>query len=187
MERTIGERIKNLRELKSEERVRENGTTIKFTQEDLARSMDVSRDQIKKWENNQVSLNAEKIIKLADFFNVSTDYLLRGGDPDTLVFMNKTGLSNETVNTLTNEAAHCPIPYMRKAIDALVAHPVALLMLYEYLYEFDLPTMEGTDSEGKWNSLDKNDMDRIKRLRVLDELEVCKVILRKNTEGRERK
>lgn len=93
-------RIKKLRELKSEERKRANGTTILFSQRELAEALDVSQKTVDKWEHDQVMLNSEKIVALADFFNVSTDYLLRGGNPDSLVLMNETGLPESTIQRL---------------------------------------------------------------------------------------
>lgn len=89
---TIGDRIKFLREEKSELR--------KITQADLSKVMGVDAKQISKWENDEVQLNAEKIVKLADFFGVSVDYLLRGGKVENLVMINETGLTDQTIDRL---------------------------------------------------------------------------------------
>ena len=89
---TIGDRIKDLRE--------ERSTSRRMTQADLAKAMGVQEKQISKWENNEVKLNADRIVKLADFFGVSVDYLVRGGKIDNLVMMNETGLSDQTIDRM---------------------------------------------------------------------------------------
>ena len=91
---TIGQRITELRKHKSKQIGR------RFTQADLAKKMNVEEKQISKWETDEVRLSADKIIRLADFFNVSTDYLLRGGNIENLVMMNETGLSDQTIDRL---------------------------------------------------------------------------------------
>lgn len=60
----LGNRIKTLRE--------ESG----MKQEDLANKMSVSPSAIGMYETNKREPNNELILKLAQFFNVSTDYLL---------------------------------------------------------------------------------------------------------------
>ena len=89
---TIGERIRRLREEKSE--------TRKITQADLSKVMGVDAKQISRWENDEIQLNAEKIVKLANFFDVSVDYLCRGGKVENLVMINETGLSDQTIDRL---------------------------------------------------------------------------------------
>ncbi len=48
-----------------------------WTQEDLAEQMGVSRQSVSKWESAQSIPDLEKILRLAQLFGVSTDYLLR--------------------------------------------------------------------------------------------------------------
>ena len=103
MDKEIGGRIKRLREQYSENHLRENGTTIKFTQTDLASVMNVGQRQISKWENGEVDLSPEQIVKLSKFFNVSTDYILQGGDERNLVMMNETGLPESTILALNRQ------------------------------------------------------------------------------------
>lgn len=49
-----------------------------WSQEELAERMDVSRQSVSKWESTQSIPDLNKIIKLADIFGVSTDFLLKG-------------------------------------------------------------------------------------------------------------
>ena len=48
-----------------------------LSQEELANKLGVSRQSVSKWEGAQSTPDMDKIIKLADLFGVSTDYLLR--------------------------------------------------------------------------------------------------------------
>ena len=66
-------RIKNLRETSNE------------TQEELGKILNVSKATISKYENGTVEMSNDTLIKLANHFNVSTDYLLgRTNIPDML-------------------------------------------------------------------------------------------------------
>ncbi len=47
-----------------------------YTQEELAEALDVSRQSVSKWESAQSIPEIAKIIKMAEIFSVSTDYLL---------------------------------------------------------------------------------------------------------------
>ena len=60
----LGERIKKLREEKN------------LKQEELAKILSVSPSTIGMYEINKREPNNELILRLADFFSVSTDYLL---------------------------------------------------------------------------------------------------------------
>ena len=62
----IGTRIQELRKKKN------------ISQEELANVMNVSRQAVSKWESNLSVPDIEKIIDLSEYFQVSTDYLLKG-------------------------------------------------------------------------------------------------------------
>ncbi|MEG0592958.1 MAG: helix-turn-helix transcriptional regulator [Coprobacillus sp.] len=62
----IGERIAILRKEK------------RISQEQLANEIEVSRQAVSKWELNQSVPDLDKVIVLSKYFNVSTDYLLKG-------------------------------------------------------------------------------------------------------------
>lgn len=62
----LGERIQKLRKKKH------------ISQEELVRQMAVSRQSISKWELGESIPDTEHLVKLNDYFKVSTDYLLRG-------------------------------------------------------------------------------------------------------------
>lgn len=45
-------------------------------QKDIANYLNVSQNTYSQYENGVISLTAEVLIKLADYYNVSVDYLL---------------------------------------------------------------------------------------------------------------
>lgn len=47
-----------------------------LTQKELAEEVGVQQGAINKWESKQTEPNIEKLVKLADYFDVSVDYLL---------------------------------------------------------------------------------------------------------------
>jgi transcriptional regulator with XRE-family HTH domain len=57
-----------------------------FSQDDLADKLGITRQSISKWESNQVTPELEKIVKLAELFGTSTDYLLHPSATDELMF-----------------------------------------------------------------------------------------------------
>ncbi len=62
---TLGEKITQLR------------TAANMTQEEMAEKLSVSRQSVSKWEMNQALPQIDKVLLLCEFFNVSTDELLK--------------------------------------------------------------------------------------------------------------
>lgn len=60
----FGDRVKQLREAHN------------FSQVQLATRLHVSKQAISNWENNNIMPSIEMLVKLADLFGVSTDFLL---------------------------------------------------------------------------------------------------------------
>lgn len=75
----FGEIIKNLR------------TTRGLNQVQLANDLDVSKQTISNWENNNILPSIEMLIKIAQLFSVSTDYLL---ELDNRRYIEVTGLTD---------------------------------------------------------------------------------------------
>ncbi|MCY7743686.1 helix-turn-helix transcriptional regulator [Bacillus licheniformis] len=65
----LGDRLRELRESK------------KLTQDKLADVLGISRGTYAHYEINKRKPDYDMLIKIADFYGVSTDYLLRGIDP----------------------------------------------------------------------------------------------------------
>ena len=60
----FGDRVKQVREAHN------------YSQVQLATMLHVSRQTVSNWENNNIMPSIEMLIKLADLFGVSTDFLL---------------------------------------------------------------------------------------------------------------
>ena len=54
-----------------------------ISQEELADKVGVSRQAVSKWESEQSTPDLEKVIIMSDFFEVTTDYILKGIEPVT--------------------------------------------------------------------------------------------------------
>ena len=52
-----------------------------ISQEELADKVGVSRQAVSKWESEQSTPDIEKVILLSDFFDVTTEYLMKGIEP----------------------------------------------------------------------------------------------------------
>lgn len=80
-------RLKNLRQSK------------KLNQVQLAQRLGVKKQSVSNWENSNIMPSIDMLIKIADFFSVSTDYLLgrniqQESAPNTLDI---TGLTPEQI------------------------------------------------------------------------------------------
>lgn len=84
----IGAKIKELREKKG------------VTQQDLAKEFGVRREVVSMWESGERDIKTANTIRLAEFFNVSCDYLLRGIEANNLDVHRETGLSEQTIRLL---------------------------------------------------------------------------------------
>lgn len=62
----IGEQLRTLR------------TANKMTQKELAGELSVAFQTISNWENNSIDPSVNMILRIAEYFNCSTDYLLKG-------------------------------------------------------------------------------------------------------------
>ncbi len=62
---TLSEKISNLRKQKG------------WSQEELGEHLEVSRQSVSKWESGESIPSIDKIIRLSEIFNVTTDYLIK--------------------------------------------------------------------------------------------------------------
>lgn len=62
----IADRIQNLRKAKG------------ISQEELADKIGVSRQSVSKWESEQSVPDVDRVIAMSDYFEVTTDYILKG-------------------------------------------------------------------------------------------------------------
>ena len=76
------------------DRIRELRNSRSLSQVELARQLHVSKQTISNWENNNVPPSINTLIRIATFFDVSTDYLLEFNNERNL---NVEGLSDQQI------------------------------------------------------------------------------------------
>lgn len=103
----IASRIQQLRKLKG------------LSQEELADAIGVSRQAVSKWESEQSLPDIEKILLLCSYFNVTTDYLLKGQ-------------ANSTTDTTT--APKCDAKFFTLAATVInsIGFLVALILYFSW-------------------------------------------------------
>ena len=89
----IGARVFRLRDARGE------------TQTQLARALGVTQQVVNNWEQSTRDLKTEMTVALADHFDVTCDYILRGVPRESVDIHRETGLSGDAIDTLRKFAA----------------------------------------------------------------------------------
>ena len=76
------------------ERIKQLRTERGLSQVDLAKILNVSKQSISNWENDNIQPSIEMLIKLSRVFSVSTDFLL---GEDSRKYLEITGLSEKYI------------------------------------------------------------------------------------------
>lgn len=105
----------------------------------LANVLKISRQSVSQYQDGTGQPNVDKLCKIAQHFNVSTDYLvglssIPSTNNDTRDICEKTGLSEHTVSHLMQDDKR---DRWAEVIDQLVLHPGVLDALHAYLF-FDV-------------------------------------------------
>lgn len=170
--RTIGENLRKLRDIKSEDQGR------KITQTEVAAFMGVEKNTVWKWEHDKVQLPADQIVRLADFYGVSADKLLRDGKAENLVMMNETGLSDQTIDRLRELKAKGKTE-SSEMINLLcdtrlsphkllpAAGELLLSALYAFVHCEDRPVFDDTETGGRYIGSQAD----LYQLRIIQELQ----------------
>ena len=74
-------------------RIKELRENNKLSMEQLAKNLNVTKSRINMWENNGTVPRMDVLVKLSNYFNVSTDYLL-GNDSTQNIAPNHNKLSS---------------------------------------------------------------------------------------------
>ncbi len=72
------------------ERIREQRMLRHISQVDLAKALNVTKQSVSNWENDNILPSIDILVRIARFFDVSTDYMLGLENRETL---DVTGLS----------------------------------------------------------------------------------------------
>ena len=114
-----------------------------WSQEELAEMLSVSRQSVSKWEGAQAAPDLNKIIKMAEIFGVSTDYLLK----DEIEESDNTSYNNESpsvnIKKVSLEDAHRIIKIVKRntpsaviATMLFVLCPVTLIIMAGFSNSF---------------------------------------------------
>ena len=139
----IGNKIKTLREKKG------------LTQLELSKDLNVVRQTVAQWENQERDLKTGAIISLAKYFNVSADYLLgltenTSTNISEIGISNKTGFSTSTVENILNLSAEHKI-ILDKIINELLKSD--LLEKFEELKENNIKLINLYQTDSIYNKL----------------------------------
>ncbi len=69
-----------------------------MTQEEFAEYMCVTRQSVSKWETDKTYPDVEKLIKIAELYNVTLDYLVRGQEGEAIT----TDVSSSSIDATTD-------------------------------------------------------------------------------------
>lgn len=145
----IGVRIAKLRENRN------------LSQAQLAVELDkiglkVRRESITQWENGTRDLKTEYTVKLADYFGVTCDYILRGIEADNISIAKETGLTNSAILSIRatsmciKKMGHFTLDYVQNRVISL-GYMKLMLHFLDYLNKvYDL------------NQCKKNVVDQLK-------------------------
>ena len=84
---TLGEKIQSLR--------KQHG----MSQEQLADTLNVSRQAVSKWETDESQPDIDRLVEISSIFNVSTDYLIKNKSTTTSVSLAKKSSSSSSFRT----------------------------------------------------------------------------------------
>ena len=134
----IADRIQSLRKIKG------------VSQEELADKIGVTRQAVSKWESEQSTPDIEKVILLSDYFDVTTDYLLKGIESvdNSKVKKNMAPIFNIVPTTLNiiGTVLACFLWNESQKTGAIVAGLI-FIILGTMLFFIGRPQSEGKDKE----------------------------------------
>ena len=79
------------------DKIREIRLAKKISQVELAKILNVTKQSVSNWENENIQPSIEMLSKIADAFNVSTDFLLSRDDRR---YLDVTGVSEKSIQNL---------------------------------------------------------------------------------------
>lgn len=79
-------------------RIKQLRLSFNLNQVEFAKKLSITKQTVSNWENNNIVPSIDMLTKIADFFNVTTDYML-GRDDRKLVDVSN--LTDEQVAHLT--------------------------------------------------------------------------------------
>lgn len=80
------------------ENIRQLRLARNLSQVDMAKALGVTKQSVSNWENNNIQPSIDMLIRLADFFSVSTDAIL---GLESRKYMEITGLTDSQIAHIT--------------------------------------------------------------------------------------
>lgn len=95
----------------SGDRIRRLRIARSMTQQQLAdvETLKVQRNLVNYWENDEREIKGKHLVALAELFNVSTDYILRGIDPEHIDAFQKTGIREDAIQWFADTKDKYPL------------------------------------------------------------------------------
>ncbi len=148
--------------LKNMEKLR---TDAKLTQQQLADTLHWSRDMYLNYENGKTQIPVDKLIQIAKYFNVSTDYILGLSECTSIendYISKQTGLSDDAINGLKQivdyDCENHSLIKNQNVINFMLSNYDLLKDILDWFTEYAIPFLYSipvmTDSKGKWKKID---------------------------------
>lgn len=120
----VADRIQNLRKIKG------------ISQEQLAEAIAVSRQAVSKWESEQSTPDLDKIVLMCDFFDVTTDYLLKGIEPTNEKEHMTVGdvIDNKILTEANGKRMKLILRYALYVLIGVLAVDLLLFLIYVMIY-----------------------------------------------------
>lgn len=81
------------------ERIKELKLLYKMNQIEFGKKLGVTKQCVSNWENNNIQPSVDMLVKIADIFSVTTDYLLGRDDKH---YLDVSGLSDAQISNIQN-------------------------------------------------------------------------------------
>lgn len=105
----LGERLTTLRKCKG------------LSQEQLAEEFNLTRQTISKWELNQSAPDIDSLVKLSNYYDVTTDYLVKGEQ--------------------SNSKSHSDVEFLQSNISSCIEVPASNKIMHKWYFYLGIITM----------------------------------------------
>lgn len=114
------------------------------SQGEVSKELCVEQRTLSHWENEERRIKDTDVIKLADYYKTTCDYILRGVSPDYIDIHKATGLSDTAIKRLTEyyAAPLCEHPSEIETLNYLLGTDTGADILRYICEYFGLPTGE---------------------------------------------
>ena len=89
-----------------DDKIKDLRISYSLNQVELAKNLHVSKQTISNWENNNIPPSVDTLIRIADYFNVTTDYLLERQYRRSIVADGLTDVQIAHIQNIINDILH---------------------------------------------------------------------------------